>query len=486
MVKRLKELLFQNRSTRQTITKNVFWLSVSQVGSRLIRAVIIIYAARILGAAEYGIFSYALGLAGFFTVFADIGISQILTREIVQKKEQRDYYFSTAFWIKIFILAITVALVVFFAPYFSKIESAKILMPFIAIIVIFDGLREFSLALFRAREKMELEALVSIATNIAITAFGFIVLQLAANAKSLTLSYAFSVGVGFAIGFIIARKQFARIFSHFKNSLVKPILISAYPVALLGFLGVFMLNTDIIMLGWWRTPEEIGYYSAGQKIIQLLYALPAILATSVFPTLSRFAADKENDKVKNLMEKVMAIIFSIAIPIFIGGTVLARPIIEFLYGNQYLPATPAFQILLFTPFFIFPQIFLGNFILANDEQRRLKLPVALGSISNIIFNAILIPGYGIIGSAFATLAAQFLNTGLTWRIAKKINDFSTFRYLKKIIIAAVIMGIFSFTANKFGINVIINIAFSVGVYAGALYLLKEKILEEVIILFKRV
>jgi len=174
MVNRLKELLFQNRGLRQTITKNVFWLSVGQIGSRLIRAIIIIYAARVLGAAEYGIFSYALGLAGFFTIFADIGISSILTRELVQKTEKRDYYFSTAFWIKIFILSLTALLVVFAAPHFSKIEEAKILMPLIALIVIFDGLKDFSLASFRAEEKMEREALVNVFTNVAITAFGLI------------------------------------------------------------------------------------------------------------------------------------------------------------------------------------------------------------------------------------------------------------------------------------------------------------------------
>ncbi|PIY59464.1 flippase, partial [Candidatus Wolfebacteria bacterium CG_4_10_14_0_8_um_filter_37_11] len=48
--------------------------------SRLIRAAIIIYAARVLGAAEYGIFSYVLSFAGFFTIFADLGVSPLMTR----------------------------------------------------------------------------------------------------------------------------------------------------------------------------------------------------------------------------------------------------------------------------------------------------------------------------------------------------------------------------------------------------------------------
>ena len=104
MWKRITSLLFTNTGAKQTVAKNVFWLTVSEIGTRFIRAGIIIYAARVLGAENFGVFSYALGLAGFFTIFADIGLSQILTREASQKPEQRSEYFATAFVIKTVLL----------------------------------------------------------------------------------------------------------------------------------------------------------------------------------------------------------------------------------------------------------------------------------------------------------------------------------------------------------------------------------------------
>ncbi|KKL89073.1 hypothetical protein LCGC14_1918330, partial [marine sediment metagenome] len=122
---KIKDFLFKNKNVKQIIAKNVFWLGVGQVGSRIIRAFIIIYAARLLGAAEYGVFSYALGLAGFFTVFADIGLSPILTREVAKKPGRGSYYFATTFWMKIILLAVTSLLVIFLAPQFSGIEAAK-------------------------------------------------------------------------------------------------------------------------------------------------------------------------------------------------------------------------------------------------------------------------------------------------------------------------------------------------------------------------
>ena len=231
MVKRLKELLFQNRSTRQTITKNVFWLSIGQIASRLIRAVIIIYSARVLGAAEYGIFSYALGLAGFFTIFADIGINQTLTREMAQKPERLSNYFSTAFWIKIFLFLITAALVMVVAPHFSKIEKIASIIPFVALIVIFDGLREFTLSLFRAREKMEFEAMATLLTNAAITALGFAALYFSTTSQSLTFSYAIATGIGALASIIILKTEFKKVINFFDKNLIKPLFSTAWPVA---------------------------------------------------------------------------------------------------------------------------------------------------------------------------------------------------------------------------------------------------------------
>ncbi|MBI3638347.1 flippase [Candidatus Wolfebacteria bacterium] len=484
MTERIKNIFFRNKSSRQTVAKNVFWLGAGQIGSRLIRAIIIIYSARILGAAEYGVFSYVLNLAGLFTALTDIGIGAILTRELIQKPEKRNQYFGTSFFIKTFILAIAALIIIFAGPHFSKIEAIKIIIPIISLVVIFDTLRDFSLTVFRAEEKMEREAIVLILTNIAIVIFGFAALYFSKTAKILTWSYIAGLAVGFLIAFFILKDYFLKAFSSFSKNLVKPIISAAYPLAFLGVLGAFMINTDMFMLGWWRTAEEIGYYSAGQKIIQILYLLPGILASALFPVLSRFAAAKENKKIKEVTEKGLSMIFFIAIPMALGGIILAGSIIEFVFGKEYLPATLSFQILLLTAITYSPLLPLSNLIVAKDKQQELKIPTLLGAGGNIFFNILFIPVYGIAGSSAATVIAQIFNTGLIWKRAKKINDFSVLRHLKKIVIATIIMGIFTFALRQIGLNVILNILISIGIYLGVIFLLKEKIINEIIALVK--
>lgn len=486
MIKRIKELLFQNRSTKQTIAKNLFWLSFGQVASRLIRGIVIIYTARMMGTAEYGLFSYLLGLAGLFTIFADIGINQTITREIAQKPEKTEKYFSTSFFIKIILFLLTAMLIIFIGPYFSKIQGVAALIHFVAIIVIFDGLREFAMSLFRAREKMELEAVVTLATNISITLLGFGALYFSTASKLMTISYTIATGIGALLSIIILRADFKKIFTHFDKDLIKPILSMSWPVALTGIIGAFMLNTDTIMLGWWRTAEEIGLYSGGQRIIQMLYTLPAILASAIFPTLSRLIGQKNNEKITQLMELSLTASFLIAFPMAIGGIVLGSPIIKFIYGSEYLPGTSSFQVLAATMIIIFPSTLIGNAILSFNKQKSAIIYMSVAAFGNMIFNAILIPRYGIVGSSIATLISQAMSNTIAWMVIKKVSDFKIFIHIKKIIISSIIMGISCYFLNLLNTNVLINIAISATIYFLILFILKEKLIQETKSLMKMI
>jgi len=79
----------KNSGTKQTIAKNTFWMAVAEGITRFLKLFLIIYVARILGATEYGKFTFALAFVSLFAIFSDFGISQITTRELAQKKGKR-------------------------------------------------------------------------------------------------------------------------------------------------------------------------------------------------------------------------------------------------------------------------------------------------------------------------------------------------------------------------------------------------------------
>jgi len=476
---KIKEFLFENKSIRQTVLKNTIWLTVGTVASRLIRAILIIYAARILGTEGYGVFSYALGVAAFFTIFSDIGLSALLTRETVRNSdpEKKSEYLSTTFWIKFVLLAITVLITIFAAPHFTKIIEAKPLIPIIALLLAFDSLRGFGFSITRAQNRMEFEAGLNIVTDLFITMFGLFVLFTKPTTIALTYAYILGSGIGFVLIFIALRHQLKGIFSKFNKNLIKPILSTAWPFAIMGLLGGFMINIDIIILGIFRSAYDLGLYAVAQRPVQFLYIIPAILATSLFPIMSKLVHDNGLTKLKELLEKSIAIVMAIAIPITVGGIILGKQLINFVFGQGYSDATFTFQLLLITILLIFPGTIIGNAVFAYNRQKIFITSTSFGAIANVILDFILIPIYGIAGSAVATIVSQIFTNGINWREMKKINNFKTIRYLGRTFIATIIMAIFVIVMNSWGLHIIPNIILSAIIYIGALILLKEPLLD---------
>ena len=484
MIKKIKNLFFFEIKTIQgTILKNFIWLLFGNAGSRLLKVIIIIYAARKLGVEGYGIFSYALGLAGFFVFFKNIGVDSILTREVAKNPKEQHHYLATSFWIEIILLVITALLVIFVAPLFSGIQAAVVLLPFAALILIFDDLRDLFVAFFRGKEKMELEALVIVAGNIALMVFGFIALYFLATPKSFIAANAAASFVGIIAAVFLLKSFIKGIIVNFTRNLVAPILKSAWPFAIAGFASVFLFNVDIVMLGWWRGIEEVGFYSAAQKIVGILAMFSGFVATVTFPSLVRFAhSDKQ--KMANLFESALKIIFIFALPLVIGGFILKDSLISFLFGADYLPAANAFTILLFSVLAVHPMPILSNLLFAFDKQSKTIKYAIISSVCNIVLNYLFIPKYGMEGAAIATLIAFFVYIILLWQEVKRIHKFNIIFGLSKILVAVLIMGILVYILKETEIHILANIAISGIFYFIILYLFKEKMLKEILAIIK--
>lgn len=480
MFKKVKQFLFENLALRQTAAKNTFWLAVSNIGGRLLRAVIIIYAARVLGTSGWGTFSYAIGLVAFLTILIDFGIGPLLTRETARTKDPglRVKIISTSFFSKLVLFLFGILIVILAGPNLTKIEEARTILPLISLILIFDGLREFGFSITRALEKMELEAKLFIITNLAIVAFGFFFLLASPTVRSFSYAYVFGTAVGAAATLYVLRRELRGLFSNFTAKLVKPIFASAWPFAITAVLSGLMVNTDILVIGFFRSADEVGLYSAALRPVQLLYLIPAIIATSTFPIFARLAKS-ENEKLRRILERLLGLTFLASLPLAIIGVILGADIMTFLFGQDYLGGASSFRILMLTMIINFPTVVLSNAVFAYDQRRSLTVFAAVGGISNLVFDLLLIPRFGIIGSAWATLLAQLLSNLYLWRTMKKINDFRVLGSLKRILLSSLVMAGALWLLKIFDFHLLGILTLSSIVYLAALVYSKEPLLKEI-------
>jgi len=476
----IKSFFFKNQTLRQTVAKNTIWLGISNVGGRLLKVAIVIYGARLLGAAGWGSFSYALTLAALVTIFIDMGINSIMTTRVATESDdrQRASLISTALIIKLSLLLLGVLLIIFVAPKLTPLEEVQTLFPYIAFIFVFTSLREFGNALIHALGKMEYEAGLNLFTNLNVVVLGFLFLSTTPTVSALALAYAVGTGLGAVATLIALRQYFRKIFKYFKKDLIYPILTLAWPLAIAGLLGGLLINVDIFMIGWYRSTEDVGFYSAGQRIIQLFYVFPIIISASILPIFARLAKT-EFERFRHVFENILRVIFLAAFPIAIGGIILSKQLVVLLFGQTYLAAATPFAILMLTMIIDFPAIILSNAIFAYSRQKKLIVYAAIGGFSNVALNFLLIPRFGIIGCAVATLITQIISNIYLWNQMKKINPFSIFTKLLKMISATIIMGIAVYALNVFNAPLTITILSGIVIYFGAIYAMREPLFAEI-------
>jgi O-antigen/teichoic acid export membrane protein len=481
MFKKIKEFLFENRNARQTVAKNTFWLSVSNFGGRAIKAAVIIYAARILGTAGYGIFSYAVTLSGFMGLFLDPGVNTVLMRDSAkaQTEEERQTLFSTTLVIKLGLIAIGAALVLILGPIVTTLPGALPLIPIVAVILTFDTLREFLFSFFRSVEKMEWEAGIFLATNLGILIFGFIFLLASPTPASLAWGYAVGTTLGGIFATIVLWNQIKESLNRFSAKLIGPLLQTAWPFAVVGALGLLLTNTDILIISWMKTASDVGIYSAAIRIIQVLYLVPAILQVSTLPLFSRLAK-VQHDKFRSTLERSITMIFLCSIPMAIGGIVLGTQIMSFVFGPDFAAGGLSFKLLMATLIVDYPGSLIVNAIFTYGHQKSLIITSAIGGISNVILDVLLIPHFGIAGSAVATLIAQTLSNGYLWYTMKQLNDFSILPYLGKILAASGVMLAVTLALLAIHTETLVNIIISTIAYLVALYVFREPLIEEVL------
>src|SRR3989344_4783241 len=476
-MEKLKTFFLRNTNTRQTIIKNTFWLFSSEISGRLLKMGLIIYAARVLGSSGWGVFSYAISVASLLTMFADIGISDLIIREITQKKEGHQTFISTALLLKIIVLVVSTLLVIFISPFISHIPQANPLFFLVALILFFDSMRELGLSINRASEKMERDMVVKVTTNASIFILGVLLLKIKLVPESIALAYAIGSAIGFISIAIIIRKDLKTFLSKIDTRIFKLIIKTTWPFVFITLIGVIMGNIDIYMLGIWKNAGEIGLYASVQRIQQFIMILPSTISVAVFPLMSRLV-NVDKNQFRIILEKTLSMILLIGIPISLGGILLSDQLILKVFGEGYVGAIPIFQVFMSMLLISFPLVLLSNAIFAQNKQRSLAPAYSLGILANILFNLLLIPKFGAVGASVATLISTGTITVFIWMKLEIINDFKILGNLKKSFLATLIMTCFVFIFGYFEMSVVLNIFVSAVIYLSALLLLKESILKD--------
>ncbi len=190
----------------------------------------------------------------------------------------------------------------------------------------------------------------------------------------------------------------------------RPLLARSFPLVLNIMLGLLIYNCDLLVLKYFRGNATVGWYSASYQLISFLINLAWAYSHSLLPALTQ--ASRENGEREALYQTSLAQCFAVGLPIAIGGGLVARGVIELVFGAEYRSAaTPLAILIASTPFMLYKDVAMVAMIVSGREHAVLRM-TAIAVVFNLIANLLIIPRYGMVGAACTTLATEVLRAML--------------------------------------------------------------------------
>jgi O-antigen/teichoic acid export membrane protein len=420
----IKSLFFDNKTVKQMLFKNTFWLFVGLGISKFLKMALIIYVARILGATEYGKFTFALAFVSIFIIFSDLGLPNIVIREF-SHKEGKEKEFYSILSLKI-LSSFGMLILVLIGSFFITLDPA--IRKLIWVLGAFSAVEAFSTIIyvfFQALQRMEYQAWVTIFESLVVTALGFFVILNYPSVENLSYAYLFSSFIALIFLLLFFHFKIFHLQIAWQKSVWRKFLVMSWPLALTGLFVAFYSYIDSVILGYWGMITETGWYNAAYKIIFVTLIPAGLISGSFYPVLSKFFKESK-EKLQKIWSYQLEIMILLALPLMVGGMVLAPKIIYFLYPLDFTPSILAFQILIITAGLIFLNRPFSDVMIACNQQKKTFWITLFGALVNIILNLILIPKYSLYGAAWATVITYILVSLMYLRYTMKFTSIRPF------------------------------------------------------------
>ncbi|SFF94260.1 flippase [Pontibacter chinhatensis] len=418
---------------------NTGWLFAEQMLRMAAGFLVGLWVARYLGPDQFGIYNYVIAFTSIFAGLAKLGMDEILVRDLVNDPEKEAVYLGTAFWLKLAGAILTIALITFI----SIISSDDYLTVFY-ILIISAGIifQSFEVLDFYFRSKV-LTKYVSISKLIQLLVSSLLKVYFVVTGAELfwfvlialidQISLALSLYLNFYNRKIKLGLKDYNFFKYFDKSVANRLLHDGWPMILSSLAVMIYLRIDQVMIKNMVGEHVVGIYAAGVRISELFFFIPVIICSSLFPAILN-AKRTEQQLFNKRLQQLYTFLTWIAILITIPVAFLSDWIVYVLYGEQFAEAGNILMISIWASIFVFQGTARGYWLVAENLQKYSLIFTSLATLVNVLLNIILIPQYGGIGAAWATLIS-YSSSAILFPILFKRTRNSTIQLLKSFILA---------------------------------------------------
>jgi O-antigen/teichoic acid export membrane protein len=389
------------------LLRNSLFMSGSVVAGGLVLFLMFVLIARYLPVQRFGQFVFVLTLASMFQLFADGGIVSVTIRDLARSPDERERLFGST---RALVCLLTVAMTAIMAAGTALWDPGPTLRATAwcmgaAALMALHGL--LYAAVVRAYEDMGTVALASIVHKLVLLLLVVVVIAVDGGIEGVALVHVIANVLQWAFFSVLVRRRHIRAplrvdFAHWRY-----LVQEAVPLGVGQVLRRMTTQLGTLLLAGLAGVVAVGLYNSAYRVVQML-EIGAVAATGVlYPVFSRLA---KNDAplLKRLYGDAfrMMLVLSAAV----AGVLLAfgDNFVLVLYGRNYAEAGAALRVLGAALVFLMPSAVMHSVFSAIGKQTLFMKLTMLGVLCNGTLGVLLIPRYGSLGAAWATLVTEIV------------------------------------------------------------------------------
>lgn len=405
---------------KKKAVKNGAWLYALQMFNTIVPLLTLPYITRILGTAQYGFFSIALNIIGYFQVVVEYGFAMSATRKVAlsdNSQESLSKTFSTVLFARCFLLAVCVGLSIVYVG-LNKSQVVQCVCLLILMITLFGNCIQLNW-LFQGMQQMRYITIVSVISRTATVALTFLFVKTTDDLFLYCLLYAVSPIISGILGFFFAKKNFGIHIVEVKMRDIWDELKCGWYVFTTQLSSKVFGAIGITFLGIFASAEEVGIYSAIQKIPNILILAWTPITQVLYPISSQ-KFQKSFASGKDFVNKSKRIFIPLFATIAIVCSVLSKIMVKIAFGDEYVTRfywmIPMLMWMLVAIYNNFAGI---QTLLASGHDREYSSCFQVGVVVTVVLNFILVYFFKGNGACMAPLLSELtLGIMLNWKVKK--------------------------------------------------------------------
>ena len=372
--------------------------------------------ARYLGPERYGVLNYALSFVTIFAFLSSFGIDNILVRDIIKYKENENEILSTAFILKL-IGGISIVFISTIASIVIKNDFYTTILVFIYSLTLITASLNVTDSYFQSIVKYKYALVAQIISTVLVSILKLLLIYGKFGTGWFIASLVFETAVAAIILFIFFIKSGKRLNLKFNPVFAKKMLADAWPFIFTAAFYLIYTKIDQVMIGKMLDTVSLGIYAAGVKLAEVWYFVPAIISGVLFPAIMN--AKMTHDEVyMNRLKKIFFTVLTISAGIALFEFIFAKYLILILFGKAYIAAVIILKIYTWAGIVVALNMILTQYLTIENKTKIIMYSSCAGAFANVILNLVLIPHYGIVGSAWATLISYAVMPAVIYFLIK--------------------------------------------------------------------